>query len=192
MIFLTGLQSGKLPTTAVLANSTTPVPGGASNALVDGSTMYVVGQQKQADGLFGGYLTVVNLANGGAAEPTSISDGFPGAPSRIMLADDNTLWIAMTKCTNGERFAHGLPYGCLTMYNTVTSKVVMLEPYIGDATGIAAVSGLHKIYTAEGGQVYIYKTTDGTSLDNQYVTVTGTAWDVAYLDAPSDGDNTVY
>ena len=59
----------------------------------------------------------------------------------------------------------------------------MLEPYIGDATGIAAVTGLHKIYTAQGGQVYIYSTVDGTAIDNQYVTVTGTAYDVAYMDA---------
>ena len=69
------------------------------------------------------------------------------------------------------------------MYNTSTNKVVLLEPYIGDATGIAAVTGLHKIYAAEGGQVYIYSTTDGSSIDNQYVTVTGTAYDVAYMDA---------
>jgi hypothetical protein len=70
--------------------------------------------------------------------------------------------------------------------------VVLLEPYIGDATGIAAVTGLHKIYTAQGGQVYIYSTKDGTSIDNQYVTVTGTAYDVAYMDGLTDGNNTVY
>jgi hypothetical protein len=70
--------------------------------------------------------------------------------------------------------------------------VKLIEPYIGDATGIAAVTGLHKIYTAEGGQVYIYTTTDGTAIDNRYVTVTGTAWDVAYMDADSDSNNTVY
>jgi hypothetical protein len=33
---------------------------------------------------------------------------------------------------------------------------------------------------------------DGTAIDNQYVMVTGTAYDVAYMDADSDGDNTVY
>jgi hypothetical protein len=68
----------------------------------------------------------------------------------------------------------------------------LIEPYIGDATGIAAVTGLHKIYTAEGGQVYIYSTTDGSAIDNQYVAVTGTAYDVAYMDATSDSNNTVY
>jgi hypothetical protein len=78
------------------------------------------------------------------------------------------------------------------MVNTSTNTVTLLEPYIGDATGIAAVTGLHKIYTAEGGQVYIYSTADGTEIDNQYVTVTGTAYDVAYMDAISDDDNTVY
>lgn len=199
MIFLTGLNSGLLPcNTAPCANSkTTPIkrilaPGGASNALVDTSTMYVVGQQPQTDGLFGGYLTVLNLASNTASSPVSISDGEPGAVSRMLEADDNTLWIGMTKCTNGERFAHGLPYGCLTMYNIAEKKVVMLEPYIGDATGIAAVTGLHKIYTAQGGQVYINSTADGSSIDNQYVTVTGTAYDVAYMDALTDGDNTVY
>lgn len=192
MIFLEGKKSGSLPMAADLAKSAIPIPGGASNALIDSTTMYVVGQQLQADGLFGGYLTVVDLASKTKSSPTSISDGAPGAVSRIIEADDNTLWIGMTKCTNGERFAKSEPYGCLTMYNTASRKVVMLEPYIGDLTGIAAVTGLHKIYVAQGGQVYIYHTQDGTSIDNQYVTVTGTAYDVAYMDATTDGDNTVY
>jgi hypothetical protein len=54
------------------------------------------------------------------------------------------------------------------------------------------VTGLNKVYTAEGGQVYIYSTVDGSAIDNQYVTVTGTAYDVAYMDAATDADNTVY
>jgi hypothetical protein len=98
----------------------------------------------------------------------------------------------MSQCTNGVRAATGQSYGCLTMVNTTNNTVTLIEPYIGDATGIAAVQGLHKIYTAEGGQVYIHSTVDGSSIDNQYVTVTGTAYDVAYMDATSDSDNTVY
>jgi hypothetical protein len=78
------------------------------------------------------------------------------------------------------------------MYNTSTNKVTMLEAYLGDLTGIARVEGLHKIYVAQGGQVYIYSTTSGASLDNQFVTVTGTAYDVAYLDATTDANNTAY
>jgi hypothetical protein len=199
LIFLIGQQSGSLPTPSALASSTIPIPGGASNALVDSSTLYVVGQKLMHDGFFGGYLTVVNLvtntvapSTGSAPNPVSISDGAPGALSRMLLADDNTLWIGMTGCTNGERANNSLPYGCLTMVNTSTNTVTLLEPYIGDATGIAAVTSLHKIYTAEGGQIYIYSTVDGTEIDNQYVTVTGTAYDVAYMDAISDDNNTVY
>ena len=151
----------------------------------------------QPDGLFTGNLTVVSLAGTGsstlsASGPISISDGAPGAPSRMLLADDNTLWIGMTKCNNGERFKTGQPYGCLTMFNTASNTVTLLEPYLGDLTGIAGVIGLHKVYVAQGGQVYIFHTTDGSSINNQYVTVSATVSDVAFMDAHSDGDNTVY
>jgi hypothetical protein len=196
MVFLLGQQSGTLPTASALSSSTVSIPGGASNALIDSTTMYVVGQKKMPDGYWGGHLTVLNLPSGSstaltASTPVSISDGSPGAVSRMLEADDNTLWIGTTKCNNGERYFNNHPYGCLTMVNTSTSAVTLL-PYIGDATGIAGVIGLHKVYTAEGGQVYIYSTVDGTALDNQYVTVTGTAYDVAYMDGLSDADNTVY
>ena len=195
MIFLIGQQSGTLPTNAALASSTIPIPGGASNALVDTSTMYVAGQQPQqvqGQTLFAGELTVVNLTNDTASKPIAISDGAPGAVSRMVEGDDNTLWIGMTKCTNGVRAATGLPFGCLTMYNTSSNTVTTILPYIGDATGIASITGLHKVYSAQGGQVYINSTVDGSTIDNQYVTVTGTAYDVAYMDALSDTDNTVY
>jgi len=213
MIYLLGEQSGLLPCNSSPCSNThtnpitkIPVSGGASNALVNSSTLYVVGQKQMADFCggtsslcWGGYLTVVNLltntvapSTGTVPNPVSISDGAPGAMSRMVLADDNTMWIGMTQCNNGERANHGLPNGCLTMFNTSSNTVTLLEPYNNDATGIAAVTGLHKIYTAEGGQIYIYSTEDGTAIDNQYVTVTGTAYDVAYMDADSDTNNTVY
>jgi hypothetical protein len=202
MIFTLGQPSGQLPAnssldaacpaTGTATSCTIPIPGGATNALIDSSTMYVVGQEKMPDGFWGGHLTVVNLASDSAAAPVSISDGTPGTPSRMVEADDNTLWIGMIQCTEGERYNNNQPYGCLTMYNTANQQVTLLEPYAGDATGVTAVTGLHKVYAAEGGQVYIYSTRDGKALDNQFVTVTGTAWDVAYMDAHTDADNTVY
>ena len=207
LIFPSGQHSGKLPTNATLhadcaatpgaTSCTLAVPGGSSNALLSSTTMYVVGQKLMPDGLFTGNLTMVSLTGTGtstisAGSPISISDGAPGAPSRMIMADDNTLWIGTTKCTNGERYATGQAYGCLTMFNTTNDTVTMLEPYLGDATGIAAVTGLHKVYVAQGGQVYIYHTTDGSSINNQYVTVTGTASDVAFMDGHFDGNNTVY
>jgi hypothetical protein len=200
LIYLLGQESGTLPTQTALNSATISIPGGASNALVDSSTLLVVGQapvQVQGQTLFGGNLTAVDLSKSPAAvsSAVSISDGAPGAVSRMLLADDNTLWIGMTQCNNGVRAGTGQPYGCLTMVNVAnpaSPSVTLLEPYSGDLTGIAGVTGLHKIYVAQGGQVYIYTTTDGTAKDNQYVTVTGTAYDVAYMDGLTDGNNTVY
>jgi hypothetical protein len=207
VIYLSGQHSGSLPTNAALhsdcaatpgaSSCTLSIPGGSSNALLSNTSLYVAGQKLLPDGLFTGNLTIVSLTGTGtstlsAGTPISISDGAPGAPSRMIMADDNTLWIGMTKCTNGERYATGQPYGCLTMFNTSNNSVTLLEPYLGDLTGIAAVTGLHKIYVAQGGQVYIFHTTDGSSINNQYVTVSGTASDVAFMDAHFDGNNTVY
>ena len=185
-----GQQAGSVPTQSAM--TTIPVPGGASNALEDSTTLYVLGEQLMPDGLFTGNLTPVNLTNNTAGAAISVSDSAPGQRTRMVLADNNTLWLGGIRCTEGERYATGQPYGCLTMFNINTNTVTMIEPYQGDLTGIAAVLTLNKIYIAEGGQVYIYSTTDGSAINNFYVTVTGTAYDVAYMDAQSDGDNTVY
>jgi hypothetical protein len=187
-----GEQSGSIPTQSAM--TTISVPGGASNALEDSTTLYVLGQALAAsgDGLFTGNITPINLTNNTAGAAVSVSDSAPGQRTRMVLADNNTLWIGGIRCTEGERFATGQPYGCLTMFNTTSNTVTMIEPYQGDLTGLAAVLTLNKIYIAEGGQIYIYSTADGSAINNFNVTVTGTAYDVAYMDAQSDGDNTVY
>ncbi|RRA49237.1 hypothetical protein [Acidipila sp. EB88] len=172
-----------------------PVPGGATDALFNGNTLYVAGQQLvPADQLFTGMLSVVNITNNSVSAPIPISDG---THSRMVLADDDTLWIGSSSCQGGERYRMAQngstnSYGCMTMVNTDTNTVTTIESYKGDGTGIAAVTGLHKVYTAEGGQVYIYGTTAGAALDNTNVTVAGTVVDVAYMDAPDDSDNTWY
>jgi hypothetical protein len=188
MIVQDGQQTGSLPTTP----TNIPIPGGASNALINSETMYVLGQQLQPDGLFAGNLTVVNLADNSVGAPISVSDSAPGQRTRMILADDNTLWLGGIRCTEGERFAKNESYGCLTMFDITSNTVKLLEPFQGDLTGLASVTGLHKLYIAEGGQVYIYSTVDGSAINNFYVTVTGTAYDVAYMDGLTDANNTVY
>ena len=141
------------------ATSVLPLPGGATNALQSGTTLYVAGQQLQPDGLLAGYLSVVNLGSFTLSGQYAISDG---THNKMSLADDNTLWIGSQRCQNGERFAKNaagqdVQFGCLTMFNTSTNAVTV-DRYIGDLTGIADVEGLHKIYVGEGGQVHIYST----------------------------------
>jgi hypothetical protein len=179
---------------AMIATSNIAVPGGATNGLFNGTTFYVAGQQLQADGLLAGNLSVVNTSNGQVTGQYSISDG---THNKMVLADNDTLWIGSYQCQSGERYklsqstAPGTPFGCITMFNT-SNNSVLVESFKGDGTGVTAVTGLNKVYTAEGGQVYIYNTADGTARDNTNVTVTGTAYDVAYMDADCDGDNTTY
>jgi len=171
--------------------ATIPIPGGVTDAIANANLLYLAGQQLQPDGYFSGFLSILDTNAKAVTGNYPIADG---THLRMLFGDDNTLWVGSLLCTQGERYHLGATtnLGCLTMFNTSSNSVTMIDSYKGDATGVAAVISLHKVYTAEGGQVYIYSTVDGSALDNSQVTVVGTAYDVAYMDAPSDDDNTVY
>jgi hypothetical protein len=200
-----------VPTTAVppaVVTKTIPVPGGVTAALSDANNLYVSGQQLQPDGLYAGRLTLINLATLTAGTPIPISDG---NHSKMLFADDNTLWIGSQNCANGERAKQGLNYNCLTRFDlgALTAAVVpAIIPasgnypatlpypnadnnliYYGSLTGLCWVQNLHKIYTAYGGQVHAFNTVDGSEINNSQITVQGTALDVAYLDATNNTAN---
>lgn len=179
---------------ALVAQSNIAIPNGSTNAIFNGNTLYVAGQQYQSSsGLFAGYLTVFNTPANTITGSYSISDGLH---NRMVFADDNTLWIGSSQCNQGVRYQQAqsgtaIQFGCITMFNT-SSNAATIGPYHGDGTGIAGVESLHKVYTTEGGQIYIYNTTTMTALDNSNVTLAGTAIDCAYMDAGTDDDNTIY
>lgn len=179
---------------ALVAQSNIAIPNGSTNAIFNADTLYVAGQQYQASsGLFAGYLTVVNTPGNTIAGTYPISDG---VHNRMVFGDDNTLWIGSSQCNQGVRYQQAqsgssVQFGCITMFNTANNNVT-IDSYKGDGTGIAGVEGLHKVYTTEGGQIYIYNTTQMTALDNSNVTIAGTAIDCAYMDASTDNDNTIY
>jgi hypothetical protein len=187
----------------LIAQSNIAIPGGSTNGIFNGNTLYLAGQcfanpdftcaSGTGDGLFVGQVSIVNTQTGAVSGPFAISDG---THNKMAFGDDSTLWIGSSHCQFGEHYKQnqagsGTQYGCLTMFNT-SNNSALIDSFKGDATGIAPVTGLHKTYTAEGGQVYIYATADGTERDNSNVTVSGTAIDVAYMDATSDGNNTDY
>jgi hypothetical protein len=182
-----------------------PVPGGVTTALADGSTLYLAGQQRQPDGLFEGFLSTMNLANNTLTGQYPIADG---SHTKMLFADNNTLWVGSSYCANGERARLGMNYNCLTMVtlggSTLKTQVVPnVTPggsttvpypnennnlyYYGNLTGLCWVQNFNKIYTAYGGHVHVFSTADGSEINNQYVTVQGTALDVAYMDALTDG-----
>jgi hypothetical protein len=169
-----------------------PVPGGATMALYGNGTLYVSGQQQQPDGLFEGFLSVVNLTSNQVTATYPITDG---THTKMLFGDDNTLWIGSQQCQTGERVATNQQFtGCLTLFN-MNDNTVAVERWYGDLTGLCAILQWHKMYTAYGGQIHIYATTNvgittstptysaGTELYNGNATVQGTAYDVAYMDA---------
>ena len=219
---VTTLQTGALnvntiPTTPVYPSafvSQTLVPGGATAAISDGTTLYVSGQKALPDGLFTGVLSTISLTTNAITGTYSISDG---NHSKMLFADDNTLWVGSQLCANGERAkqaglgvtSQAANYNCLTRFD-LGAKAASIVPavtpnastttvaypnannnlyYYGDLTGLCWVQGLHKVYTAYGGQVHAFNTVDGSEINNFFITVQGTALDVAYMDAVSDNDN---
>jgi hypothetical protein len=226
---ITQLQMGPLnenvipSTPGALAPQVNPpvisVPGGVTDAISDGTTLYIAGQQLQSDGLFAGFLSTMNQATNTITGQYSISDG---THSKMLFADNNTLWIGSQYCATGERqklFAAGnttqaANYNCLTMVvlggptlspqiipavnqaGGATQAITVQYPnqnndqyYYGSLTGLCWVQNYNKVYTAYGGQVHVFSTVDGSEIDNQYVVVQGTALDVTYMDALSDGAN---
>jgi hypothetical protein len=219
---LTYLQQGALqynnipktvPDASAFSNQVL-VPGGVTAAVSNGTTLYVSGQQLQPDGLFAGNLSIINLATNTVTGQYSISDG---NHSKMLFADNNTLWIGSQYCATGER-AHqaalgvttqAANYNCLTRFDlgTLTPSIVPFvtpgsatavvpfpntnqnQYYYGDLTGLCWVQGFNKVYTAYGGQVHAFNTADGSEIDNKNIIVQGTALDVAYMDAITDADN---
>ncbi|HTD95773.1 MAG TPA: hypothetical protein VK627_02550 [Edaphobacter sp.] len=196
------------PTSVV---STIPVPGGVTTALSDGTTLYVAGQQEQPDGLFTGFLSTLNLAAMVSSPSTAITGTYSisdGTHTKLLFADDNTLWIGSQYCSVGERQKLNQNYNCLTRFD-LGAKTAQVIPnvtpggattvafpntnrnlyYYGDLTGLCWVQTFHKVHTAYGGQVHAFNTADGSEINNQFITVQGTALDVAYLDAVTNGDN---
>ena len=213
---VTLLQQGALNNNVIPSSPVQPnpmianvlVPGGVTAALSDGTTLYLAGQQLQADGLFAGFLSTINQATNTITGKYSISDG---SHSKMLFADNNTLWIGSQYCATGERAKLGENYNCLTAValggatlspqivpNVTPGSPTAVVPYpnqnnnqyyYGSLTGLCWVQNYNKVYTAYGGQVHIFSTVDGSEIDNQYVTVQGTALDVAYMDALTDDAN---
>jgi hypothetical protein len=208
---VTVLQQGGLtvdlntPPYPAAVTSSVAIPGGATAAVSDGTTLYLSGQQLQPDGLLAGRLTLLNLGTMVPGAPISISDG---NHTKMLFADDNTLWIGSQSCATGEREAHGQNYNCLTRFDlgagtaqifpNVTPGGTTTVPYpnanqnpyyYGDLTGLCWIQDQHKIYTAYGGQIHAFNTADGSEINNQQIIIQGTALDVAYMDALTNAAN---
>ncbi len=139
-------------------SATIPVPGGVTNALPNGMSSISLASNCSRTVSFPADAFWI-LGTKQITGTYSISDGtHTQMTSRRQYPVD---WLANLYPRRALPAGRGGQLGCLTMFNTANNSVTMIDTYKGDATGIAAVTGLHKVYTAEGGQVYIYSTVDG-------------------------------
>ena len=268
-----------------------PIPGGVTVAQSDANNLYLAGQQLQPSSgstpsLFAGELTVLPFSTLVPSAPIPISDG---VHTRMLFADNNTLWIGSQQCASGVRAyqaslgvkTQAANYNCLTRFSLGTTpgslcattlagggttnpvfpswvpnnaytagqevcsnnqayivqvggtsaastpqwnatldgvtqdgvvvwinlgavSPVQIVPsitpnstafnvefpntdqnpvYYDNLTGLCWVQLYGKVYTAYGGQIHAFNTSDGSERDNTYITIQGTALDVAYMDA---------
>lgn len=182
--------------------TTPPTPGNAvsvpaaTEALVDGSTMYLAGTPytngapsqlctgQRTAATTCGLLTIFDLNSMSVTNPANIviTDGYH---HRIALGANGQLFIGAKTCT--EIFAPQPPpqgaeiRGCLSIYNTQTGGVV-IPPANGDATGIQPIATRTVVYVVQGGALGIYDTTTDALQFTQITNLVGNFIDVKTVD----------
>jgi len=184
---------GSAASVTVLDLTTTPpTPGApipvmaATTGLLNGSTLYVAGSplgfgcagaSPATTATSCGTLQAVDTGTLTAGAPITITDG---SHDHMELGSDNQLFIGARTCTNVSTMSE--TRGCLTIFGTVTSKVVV-PPVNFDVTGIAPISSRTIVYVVQGGELKIYDTsTSPPSLTPTQIDVVGKAVDVKYVD----------
>jgi len=160
-------------TTATVGNTWT-VPG-ARRGLIDltANKLYVAGStttltDSGGNNVQDGYFTTIDLT---AGTQTSIQTG--NGAKRWIRNIKGVFWVASTNC--------GVQ-SCITMVNPSSNTATVLSNARGDATGVSLQSNSSKVYTIEGGELYIY-TQNGSVFTSEYTTdVKGQAYDVMYID----------
>ncbi len=168
------VQILNMSTTPPTVGAATPV-NGATVGFLSGSTLYVAGKGTPTGPLcaaipsaavtaatYCGTLDLVDVTtmqdpyyNNPAAE-IAIPDGYH---DRIDMSVNGQLFIGSYACTNiGDvNNPQGEVRGCLAIYNTTTSAVV-IPPDNGDVTGLQSFTTRDVEYVAEGGNLRVYDT----------------------------------
>lgn len=172
-----------------------PVPA-ATEALVDGSTMYLAGtpyaggqpsqactgQQTAAPTC--GLLTIFDLNSMTVTNPAPIviTDGYH---NRMALGANAQLFIGAKNCTE---ISQGTEIrGCLSIYNPnkLTGGgvgTVVIPPANGDATGIQPIAKRTVVYVVQGGSLSIYDTATDALQFTQITNLVGDFIDVKTVD----------
>jgi len=165
-----------------VAGSAVPVPA-ASIGLLNGSTLYVAGTppnmscDSRTAATSCGVLSVVDVGSMSVTNPNPvlITDGYH---SRMEMGSGGQLFIGARTCTNINTSSE--VRGCLSIFNTSTSNVV-IPPDNGDVTGLQAIANRNVVYVVQGGELRIYDTTTD-KLQSTQIDISGQAIDVKEVD----------
>jgi len=174
------------PTTSTCGAPGTAVPvTAASEALVDGSTVYLAGSYLNPSPTAAcpgqtaftptcGSLTVFDLPRMSVtASGIVITDGYH---NRIALGANGRLYVGARTCTETAGVS-----GCLSIYNTQTGAVV-IPPANGDVTGIQPIATRTVVYVVQGGSLLIYDTATDKLQTLQIINIVGQFIDVKTVD----------
>jgi len=183
-----------------LTVTSTITVNGATDAVLNGSTLYVVGNGTPTGPLcsnltnsinpptaatYCGTLDIVNLStmsdpyyNNPGVE-IAIPDGYH---NRIDLTTDGQLFVGSRTCTNIGNVNNpvGEVRGCLAIYNT-TKNALVIPPDNGDVDGLQGFTTRYIEYVAEGGNLRVYNTTKDVLYINSDFLPTGSIDVVGYV-----------
>jgi hypothetical protein len=167
-----------------------PVPGGATVALLQGTSLFVAGTPSApANDCSGvtpatsatscGRLTVVDTVALTAGTPVPITDGYH---DHMQMGANGQLFVGSQNCTN-INISGGEVRGCLSIVNSGTGGGVIAPPDNGNVTAIEPIPNRNVVYVCEGGALRIYDTTtDQLQITPEQPNVVGQAIDVKVVD----------
>jgi hypothetical protein len=173
---------------APAVTSVVPVPA-ATIGLLSGANLYVAGTPL-ASGVdcqanLCGVLSVFASANLSAAPSSfAITDGYH---DRMVMAQNNQLFIGSRTCTNLIASGSTPGRGCLSVFNS-SGNSIYTAAQNGDVTGIEPIQSRTVVYVCEGGGLEIYDTTTDLGPQKQLqlqatqIAITGRAIDVKQVD----------
>jgi hypothetical protein len=187
LILNCGAECGGTTASVVLVDFSGAVPvitpkvtvSGATVGVLSGPTLFVAGTPV---GSPTGTVQAINTNTMTASAPVAITDG---QHTKMRVGSNNRLYIGAVACTTSPGPTPGTTKGCLTIFNTSSSAVII--PAFGglrsifDVTGIQPISNRNVIYVCEGGELDIFDTTTDALTPTQ-IDVAGKAFDVLQID----------
>jgi DNA-binding beta-propeller fold protein YncE len=149
-------------TLSTFAQRTVPVPG-ATVATLDGTTLYVAGQNAT-----GGVVSVVDTGAMTVTSSKAIGNGRHG----VIRSVSGKVWIGATGCNGG---------GCLSVFDPSSGNVIVDNPAAGspskgNVTGMDFDTPKNLMYVCEGGELLRYDPSGNPV--STLVDIVGTAYDV--------------